>query len=172
MRPFFGFRAQRVQRGRYRRFAAMSFIIPLRGKAKQPPCGRRKCTPFGAAHHFPRRGKFTLRSTFTLISSSKYSVAKISPSGGDVATGDRRGAFPMWRPCRGSPSRAKLVLSLHIKGLSNKSPDRCRRRGCLVFAAIGSDTANSGMQHFPLNQPGRRGHSRAEPIVRREAHER
>ena len=39
----------------------------------------------------------------------------------------------MWSPCRGSPNRAKLVLSLHIKGLSYESPDRCRRRGCMVF---------------------------------------
>ena len=54
---------------------------------------RWKCTPFGAAHHFPRRGKFTLRSTFTLISSSKYSVAKISPSGGDADAGGRRGCI-------------------------------------------------------------------------------
>ena len=49
----------------------------------------------------------------------------------------KRGAFPMWRPCRGSPSRAKLVLSLHIKGLSYESPDRCQRRGCLVFPPAG-----------------------------------
>ena len=40
------------------------------GNAPLFPCG-----------DFPRRGKFTLRSTFTLISSSKFSVVKISPSG-------------------------------------------------------------------------------------------
>ena len=44
---------------------------------------------------------------------------------------------PLWRPCRGSPSRAKLVPGLHIKGLSNKSPDRCRRRGFTVFPPTG-----------------------------------
>ena len=53
-----------------------------------------KCTPFGAAHHFPRRGKFALLSAFEFISISKHSAARISPSGGDVAAGDRRGAFP------------------------------------------------------------------------------
>ena len=53
-----------------------------------------KCTPFGAAHHFPRRGKFALRSALGLISTSRHSTARISPSGGDVAIGDRRGAFP------------------------------------------------------------------------------
>ena len=43
----------------------------------------------------------------------------------------------MWRPCRGSPSRAKLFPGLHIKGLSNKSPDRCRRRGFTVLPPTG-----------------------------------
>ena len=71
------------------------------------------------------------------MSTTKYHAAKISPSGGDVAAGDRRGAFPMWRPCRGSPSRAKLVPGLHIKGLSNKSPDRCCRRGFTVLPPTG-----------------------------------
>ena len=71
------------------------------------------------------------------MSTTKYHAAKISPSGGDVAAGDRRGAFPMWRPCRGSPSRAKLVPGLHIKGLSNKSPNRCRRRGFTVLPPTG-----------------------------------
>ena len=70
-----------------------------------------KCTPFGAAHHFPRRGKFALLSAFEFISISKHSAARISPSGGDVAAGDRRGAFPagaarlygfrcLWQRCR------------------------------------------------------------------------
>ena len=77
-------------------------------------------------------------SNFSLpLHTTKYHAAKISPSGGDVAAGDRRGAFPMWRPCRGSPSRAKLVPGLHIKGLSNKSPDRCRRRGFTVLPPTG-----------------------------------
>ena len=42
-------------------------------------------------------------------------------------------SFALWRPCRGSPSRSKLVLSLHIKGPSYELPDRCQRRGCMVF---------------------------------------
>ena len=94
--------------------------------------------PFGAdAPPFPRRGNFSCRLALGLMSTTKYHAAKISPSGGDVAAGDRRGAFPMWRPCRGSPSRAKLVPGLHIKGLSNKSPDRCRRRGFTVLPPTG-----------------------------------
>ena len=99
---------------------------------------RWKCTPFGAdAPPFPRRGNFSCRLALGLMSTTKYHAAKISPFGGDVAAGDRRGAFPMWRPCRGSPSRAKLVPGLHIKGLSNKSPDRCRRRGFTVLPPTG-----------------------------------
>ena len=99
---------------------------------------RWKCTPFGAdAPPFPRRGNFSCRLALGLMSTTKYHAAKISPSGGDVAAGDRRGAFPMWRPCRGSPSRAKLVPGLHIKGLSNKSPDRCRRHGFTVLPPTG-----------------------------------
>ena len=39
----------------------------------------------------------------------------------------KRSAFPLWRPCRGSPSRSKLVLSLHIKGPSYESTDRSVR---------------------------------------------
>ena len=35
----------------------------------------------------------------------------------------------MWRPCRGSPSRAKFVLSLHTKGPSYESPGRCSEVG-------------------------------------------
>ena len=34
-------------------------------------------------------------------------------------------------------SRARLVPGLHIKGLSNKSPDRCRRRGFTVLPPTG-----------------------------------
>ena len=54
-----------------------------------------KCTPFGAAHHFPRRGKFALRSALDLISTSRHSAARISPSGGEAV--GRRGAFPTRR---------------------------------------------------------------------------
>ena len=64
-------------------------------KPSQPGWRPLEMHPFWCcAPPFPRRGNFTCRSTFTLISSSKYSAAKISPSGGDVAAGDRRGAFP------------------------------------------------------------------------------
>ena len=108
------------------------------GKTAKPDFVRWKYTPFGAnAPPFPRRGNFSCRLALGLMSTTKYHAAKISPPGGDVVAGDRRGAFPMWRPCRGSPSRAKLVPGLHIKGLSNKSPDRCRRRGFTVLPPTG-----------------------------------
>ena len=42
----------------------------------------------------PGGGKSALRSAFALTSIVKHSAAKISPSGGDAATGGRRGAFP------------------------------------------------------------------------------
>ena len=42
----------------------------------------------------PQRGKSALRSAFVLISISKHSAAKISPSGGEAAAGGRRGVFP------------------------------------------------------------------------------
>ena len=103
----------------------MSFVC--RRSAAKPnnrACGAWKCTPIPAVRDFPRRGKFTLRSTFTLISSSKYSAAKISPSGEDVAAGDRRGAFP---------AGASPVVK--------------------VFAAIGSAAAAGGIYYSPLNQP-------------------
>ena len=54
-------------------------------------------------------------------------AAVLPPEGEVVAPATDRGAFPMWRPCRGSPSRAKLVLNLHIKGPSSESPDRSAR---------------------------------------------
>ena len=61
-----------------------------------------------------------------------------SPPPGETSPQATEGVhFPMWRPCRGSLSRAKLVPGLHIKGLSNKSPDRCRRRGFTVFPPTG-----------------------------------
>ena len=61
-----------------------------------------------------------------------------SPPPGETSPQATEGVhFPMWRPCRGSLSRAKLVPGLHIKGLSNKSPDRCRRRGFTVLPPTG-----------------------------------
>ena len=59
---------------------------------KQTGLRPRKCTPFGAnAPPFPRRGNFALLSASEFISISKRSADRISPSGGDVAIGDRRG---------------------------------------------------------------------------------
>ena len=61
-----------------------------------------------------------------------------SPPPGETSPQATEGVhFPMWRPCRGSLSRAKLVPGLHIKGLSNKLPDRCRRRGFTVLPPTG-----------------------------------
>ena len=45
----------------------------------------------------PRRGRFTLCSAFELISITKHSVAKTSPSGESTAAGGNRGAFPTGR---------------------------------------------------------------------------
>ena len=56
-----------------------------------------KCTPIPASQGFPRMGKSSCHSSFVLIRNSKIRAAKISPSGGDVAAGDRRGAFPSRR---------------------------------------------------------------------------
>ena len=80
----------------YRRFAARSFIIPLRGMENRTTGLRPlEMHPYPRLRrYFPRRGKFALRSTFELISISRHSAAKISPSGGDAAAGGRRGAFP------------------------------------------------------------------------------
>ena len=44
--------------------------------------------------HLPQRGRFSLRSASELISISRHSAARISPSGGDAAAGGRRGVFP------------------------------------------------------------------------------
>ena len=57
--------------------------------------------------------------------------AKTSPSGGGAV--GRRGAFLLWSPCRGSPSRAKFVLSLHTKGPSYESPGRCSEVGLFPY---------------------------------------
>ena len=109
-------KVQRVQRGRYR-LTAMSFICCLAAaKTKQPRFARWKCTPipacggtspkgkhvtgFSVAQGLPtnpvplppRRGKFALCPAFELISISKHSAAKTSPSGGGAV--GRRGAFP------------------------------------------------------------------------------
>ena len=44
--------------------------------------------------YFSQRGKSSPRLASELISTSRHSAAKISPSGGDAAAGGRRGAFP------------------------------------------------------------------------------
>ena len=67
------------------------------GKTVQPGFARGNAPLLVLTHHFPRRGKSSCHSSFVLIRNSKIRVAKISPSGGDVAAGDRRGAFPSRR---------------------------------------------------------------------------
>ena len=57
------------------------YMLPEAAKTVKPGFARWKCTPLGAAHHFPRRGKFALRSALGLISTSMHSTAKSSPSG-------------------------------------------------------------------------------------------
>ena len=62
--------------------------------------------------HLPRRGRFALHSASGLISISRHSAAKTSPSGGSGAQ--------------------------HQKGCISTR----RRRGCMVFAAKGSAAAD------------------------------
>ena len=82
------------------RFIRKSFYVQARDQLRptwrpSAESPHEKCNPFGAdAPPFPRRGNFSCRLTLGLISTTKYHAAKISPSGGDVAAGDRRGAFP------------------------------------------------------------------------------
>ena len=88
------------------------------GKPANRPVGRLKCTPSAAyrrrlstgkrltrfsgrfcspTNHVrlpPRRGRFALHSASGLISISRHSAAKTSPSGGSTAAGGDRGAFP------------------------------------------------------------------------------
>ena len=88
------------------------------GKQANRPVGRLKCTPSAAyrrrlstgkrltrfsgrfcspTNHVrlpPRRGRFALHSASGLISISRHSAAKTSPSGGSTAAGGDRGAFP------------------------------------------------------------------------------
>ena len=55
------------------------------------PVGNAPLFPYG---DFPRRGKFIRSLDSGFISITKGSAARISPSGGDVTEGDRRGVFP------------------------------------------------------------------------------
>ena len=65
------------------------------GKQANRPVGRLKCTPSAAyRRRLPRRGRFALHSASGLISISRHSAAKTSPSGGSTAAGGDRGAFP------------------------------------------------------------------------------
>ena len=82
------------------------------GKQANRPVGRLKCTPSAAyRRRLPRRGRFALHSASGLISLSRHSAAKTSPSGGSTAAGGDRGAFPtgaarfygfrcLWQRCR------------------------------------------------------------------------
>ena len=107
-------KVQRVQRVWYRRFAAMRFIAACRRqrclgqrKPNNRACGAMEMHPplptaplHGKSSHVifrslcsltnhvrlpPRRGRFTLRSAFGLISILRHSTAKTSPSGGSGA---------------------------------------------------------------------------------------
>gem|GEM_PF-4892408 len=80
-----------------------------------------------------KRTKFVRSHKATENFVRRFPVERCRRQKGCISTGVARFAcFPLWRPCRGSPSRAKLVLSLHIKGPPYELPDRCQRRGCLV----------------------------------------
>ena len=75
---------------------------------------------------------------------------------GEVVRSTKMGAFPMWSPCRGAPSRTKLALNLHIKGPSYESPDRCEARlygfCCHRQHCTG---ARKGAHHNPRDQRAR-----------------
>jgi hypothetical protein len=98
--PFLPLRGGTMGAGQWRQFEFMTVTkknhtTGLRPEENKPAslCSW-KCTPIPACGDFPRRGKFALLSASEFISISKHSAARISPSGGDVAAGDRRGAFP------------------------------------------------------------------------------
>ena len=105
------------------------------GENRQTALAGDRNAPLFPCGDFPRRGKFALLSASELISNSKRNVARISPSGGDVAAGDRRGAFPTHRRC------GCLVFLPPIGGIQNSSPE--------------------GRYHHPLNQPAK---SRRNPL--------
>ena len=74
--------------------ASLRRLARFARKTVQPGFARGNAPLLVLTHHFPRRGKSPCHSSFVLIRNSKIRAAKISPSGGDVAAGDRRGAFP------------------------------------------------------------------------------
>ena len=117
------------------------------GKQANRPDGRWKCTPFGAnapplprweACHWifgsrcsptnpvplpPRRGNFALRSAFGLISTSRHSAAKTSPSGGSTAAGGDRGAFPTGEArLYGFSRHRQVAYKIHCRGSGNPQP--------------------------------------------------
>ena len=113
-----------------------TFTIALAGEEKpyNRAYGAGKCTPVGAAHHFPRRGKFALCPAFELISSSKHSVANTFPSG--------------WQAnviCRGSEATRKSRETLSRGGgaVGRRGAFPRAKRGCLVFAAARQHTYSS-----------------------------
>ena len=83
------------------------------------PAGNAPLFPYG---DFPRRGKFALRTAFVLISISRHSAARTSPSGGGAV--GRRGAFP-------SPVRAVGLFSPRPPGRFACFPRA--KPGCMVF---------------------------------------
>jgi hypothetical protein len=89
----------------------------------------------------PRRGRFTLCSAFELISITKHSVAKTSPSGESTAAGGDRGAFPRAsarlygfysakRNCKTpSPLKGKRLTMIGASLCSCQSCSLCTRKG-------------------------------------------
>ena len=129
-------KVQRVLVGGCAAIMNKTFATALTGEGKpyNRAYGAGKCTPFGAAHHFPRRGKFALCPAFELISSSKHSAANTSPSG--------------WQAnviCRGSEATRKSRETLSRGGGAEGRRGAFPRakRGCLVFAAARQHTYSS-----------------------------
>ena len=139
-------KVQKVQRGRYRPAGDEYVCCLAAAKTVQPglrPVGNAPLFPYG---DFPRRGKFALCPAFELISISKHSAAKTSPSGGGAV--GRRGAFPraigavVWFSlarkggCKGfihnggeaahlhplNPLHLLNLLNPHAEGVSIKAP--------------------------------------------------
>ena len=91
------------------------------GKQANRPGGRWKCAPI-PLWGLPPEGKFALRSASELISISRYRDAKISPSGGDVAAGDRRGAFPSGEARLYGFHFAKRNYKIHCRASRHHNP--------------------------------------------------
>ena len=157
-------KVQKVQRGRYRPAGDEYVCCLAAAKTVQPglrPVGNAPLFPYG---DFPRRGKFALCPAFELISISKHSAAKTSPSGGGAV--GRRGAFPraigavVWFSlarkggCKGfihnggaaayqhplNPLHLLNLLNPHArKGMSIKAPHHNpRAKGASNFRTLGA----------------------------------